>query len=221
MPDCHGRRLVRLSPGRFFPSLLSTASCWLVHCTARLTQLILTRTPPWGSLSLPPRRTDGHTARRQARRSYRACRPAPYRPRWPCSVPTRFKAAGRRCGVHEPQLQSAFCPCPCPIRRRRVTRACMRLRRACPQSKEGSRPDDDLSPPSPTSEAANQYPQQQLVASCACAAVAPSFVTACCCCGRGANRARLTLTRFVHTEQANSQTACSLAGFSQSKPVSQ
>ena len=155
------------------------ASCRLVHCTALH---ILTTPPrifiqpsPHGpcSPSLPPRRTDGHTARQQARRSYRACRPAPYRPRWPCSVPTRFKAAGRRCGVHEPQLQSAFCPCPCPIRRRRVTRACMRLRRACPQSKEGSRPDDDLSPPSPTSEAANQYPQQQLVASCACASLLP------------------------------------------------
>lgn len=33
-----------------------------------------------------------------------------------------------------------------------AARACMRL----PQSKEGARPDDDLSPPSPTSEAANQ-----------------------------------------------------------------
>jgi hypothetical protein len=33
-----------------------------------------------------------------------------------------------------------------------AARACMRL----PQSKEGARPDDDLSPPLPTSEAANQ-----------------------------------------------------------------
>ena len=84
---------------------------------------------------------------------------------------SRPLAAGAGSTSHS--YSPAFCPCPCPIRRRRVTRACMRLRRACPQSKEGSRPDDDLSPPSPTSEAANQYPQQQLVASCACASLLP------------------------------------------------